>query len=143
MVTTTSAPKKPGRWQKGESGNPRGRIPGTGEIGRIRASISAQMPELLNKLLAQAMAGDVGASRLLLERCVPPLKSMEPTQALNLPNGSLTTKGEAILAAVAAGTLGAGQGSQLIAAIGGLAKVAEFDKLQERVAILEQRDAKP
>ena len=135
--------KPSGRWGKGQSGNLNGRPRGVGEVAKLRSAIAARLPEILEKLMDQALAGDTGASRLLLDRCVAPLKSIEPTQALNLPDGTLTTKGEAILAAVAAGTLGAGQGSQLIAAIGGLARIAELDALMARVAVLEARNAKP
>lgn len=129
--------KKPHRWKPGESGNPKGRKPGTGEVGRIRASIAARVPELLAAMMARALAGDVGAARLLLERAVAPLKAAEQPQALSLPDGTLTEQGRAVLAAVAAGELAPGQGAQLLAAIGALARVSEIDELALRVAALE------
>lgn len=129
--------KKPGRWKPGQSGNPKGRKPGTGEVGRIRASIAARVPELLAAMMARALDGDVGAARLLLERAVAPLKAAEQPQALSLPDGTLTDQGRAVLAAVAAGELAPGQGAQLLAAIGALARVAEIDELAARVAALE------
>lgn len=129
--------KKPGRWKPGESGNPKGRRPGTGEVSRIRASIAAHVPELLAAMMARALAGDVGAARLLLERTVAPLKAAEQPQALSLPDGTLTEQGRAVLAAVAAGELAPGQGAQLLAAIGALARVSEIDELALRVAALE------
>ncbi len=144
MVTTTSAPKKPGRWKKGESGNPRGRIPGTGEIGRIRASISAQLPELLNRLMAQALNGDTAAARLLLERSIAPLKGQEQAVTLTLPDaGTLTEKGAAVLDAVASAQLAPAQGAQLLTGIGTLARIAELDALTARVAVLESKHGKP
>ncbi|AOF85799.1 hypothetical protein BSY239_843 [Hydrogenophaga sp. RAC07] len=129
--------KKPGRWKPGESGNPKGRKPGTGEVGRIRASISARVPELLAALMARALAGDVGAARLLLERAVAPLKAAEQPQVLSLPSGTLTEQGRAVLASVAAGELAAGAGAALLGAIGTLARVSEIDELAARVAALE------
>lgn len=129
--------KKPGRWKPGESGNPKGRKPGTGEVGRIRASIAARVPELLAAMMARALDGDVGAARLLLERAVAPLKAAEQPQAVTLPGGTLTEQGRAVLAAVAAGELAPGQGAQLLAAIGALARVSEIDELAARVAALE------
>ena len=55
--------RAPGRWKKGESGNPKGRTPGTGEVPKIRAAIAARVPEILDKLMALALEGDTGAAR--------------------------------------------------------------------------------
>ena len=79
--------KAPGRWKPGESGSPKGRKPGTGEVAMIRAAIADRVPELLTAMMARALAGDVGAARLLLERTVAPLKAAEQAQALTLPDG--------------------------------------------------------
>ena len=131
-----------GRWKPGESGNPAGRAPGTGEVAKIRAAISERVPELLAAMMARALDGDVGAARLLLERAVAPLKATDVPQALALPDGTLTTQGRAVLASVAAGELAPGQGAQLLAAIGTLARVVEIDELESRVAALEGRREK-
>lgn len=134
---TTAKKRPPGRWKAGESGNPAGRKPGTGEVAQIRAAIAERVPELLEKLVAQALEGDTAAARLLLERTIAPLKAVEPAQPLTLPDGTLTAQGRAVLASVAAGELAPGQGAQLLAAIGSLARVAEVDELAARVAALE------
>lgn len=128
-------------WKPGQSGNPKGRPTGTGEVAKIRAAIALQVPALLERLMAQALEGDVGAARLLLERAVAPLKAAEQPQALNLPDGTLTDQGRAVLAAVAAGELAPGQGSVLLGAIGTLARVAEIDELERRIALLEGKHA--
>jgi len=130
--------KPPGLWKKGESGNPKGRPAGAGEVSKIRASIAARVPELLAKLIEQALAGDTGAARLLLERAVAPLKAAEQPQALTLPDGTLTEQGRAVLASVAAGVLAPGQGAQLLTGIGTLARVAEIDELSKRITKLEE-----
>ncbi len=139
----TDKPKRPGRWKPGESGNPAGRKPGTGEVSKIRAAIAERVPELLAAMMARALDGDVGAARLLLERAVAPLKAAEQPQALSLPDGTLTDQGRAVLVAVAAGELAPGQGAQLLAAIGTLAKVSEVDELTARITALEEKNAKP
>lgn len=137
----TEKVRRPGRWKPGESGNPAGRRPGTGEVAQIRAAIAARVPELLAAMMTRALDGDVGAARLLLERAVAPLKAAESTQTLMLPTGSLTEQGRAVLASVAHGELSAGQGATLLSAIGALARVAELDELAVRVAELEKRYA--
>ena len=135
--------KKPGRWKPGESGNPKGKPPGTGEVAKLRAVIAERVPELLAAMMARALDGDVGAARLLLERAVAPLKAAEQAQALSLPDGTLTDQGRAVLAAVAAGDLSPGQGAQLLTAIGTLGKIAEIDELTARIAALEKARETP
>jgi len=129
--------KPPGRWKPGESGNPAGRKPGTGDVASLRAAIGARVPAILETLATAALAGDVGAARLLLERVIPPLKASEEAAPLALPDGSLTEQGRAVLGAVAAGELAPGQGAALLGAIGTLARVVELDELARRVAALE------
>jgi len=129
---------KRGGWQKGQSGNPKGKPPGTGELQRLRAAIAEDVPEIMASLKAAAKGGDTGAARLLLERVVPPVKAIEQALPMDLPDGSLTEKGRAILEEVAKGNLAPSQGAQLLTAIGTLAKVSEIDELTARISALEQ-----
>ena len=128
-------------WKPGQSGNPRGRPPGAGEVAKLRAAIAGKVPAILESLTAAALAGDVQAARLLLERTLPALKPAEQAQALHLPDGTLTAQGRAVLAAVAAGELAPGQGAALLGAIGTLARVAEVDELARRIEALESKHA--
>ena len=129
-------------WKPGQSGNPKGRPAGTGEVGKLRAAIAKRVPDLLDAMLAKALDGDVGAARLLLERAIAPLKAMEPTLALTLPDGTLTDQGHAVLRSVADGVLAPSQGAALLGAIGTLARVTEIDELETRIAALEVRNGK-
>ena len=126
-------------WKPGQSGNPKGRPPGVGEIGKMRAAIAGNVPAILESLTTAALAGDVQAARLLLERALPPIKPVEQSQPLSLPDGTLTEQGRAVLASVAAGELAPGQGAALLGAIGTLARVAEIDELARRIEALEDR----
>ena len=134
--------KRTGRWKPGESGNPAGRAPGTGEVAKVRAAIAGRVPELLEAMMQRALAGDVGAARLLLERAVSPLNAAEMPQRLSLPAGTLTEQGRSVLKAVAAGELAPGQGAALVGALGTLARVVEIDELTGRVAALEKQHGK-
>ena len=136
---TAAKKRPPGRWKTGESGNPKGRPKGSGQVAQLRAAIAAQVPALLDKLMRQALEGDTSAARLLLERAIAPLKAAEQPQALALPDGSLTAQGRAVLRSVASGELAPTQGAALLGAIGTLARVSEIDELAARVAALEQK----
>ena len=74
-------------WQPGQSGNPKGKAPGSGELQKLRASIAADVPEILAGLATAAKGGDIQAARLLLERVLPPVKSIEQAVELQLPDG--------------------------------------------------------
>ena len=143
-IKMTEPKKKRGSWKPGQSGNPAGRPPGVGEIGKLRAAIADRVPELLAAMMTKALEGDVGAARLLLERAIAPLKGIEQAVTLQLPNnGTLTAKANAVLSAAAAGDLAPGQAAQLIAALGTLAKIHEVDELAARITALEATHAKP
>lgn len=140
----TEARKKPPphAWKPGESGNPAGRPRGTGQIAKLRAAIAVHVPAIVEKLTAAALAGDVGAARLLLERAIPPIKATEETAALALPDGTLTEQGRAVVASIAAGELAPTQGAALLSSLGTLAKLTETDELTRRIEALEGRDGR-
>jgi hypothetical protein len=112
-------------------------------VATLHAAIADRAPEPLAAMMARALDGDVGAARLLLERAIAPLKAAEQSQALSLPDGTLTEQGRAVLASVAAGELAPGQGAALLGAIGTLARVAEIDELARRIEVLKEKNAKP
>jgi hypothetical protein len=126
-------------WKPGQSGNPNGRTPGSGEVGKLRASIAKCIPEVIEKLKTAALEGDVAAARLLIERIVPPVKPTELPVPMTLPDGTLSEQGRAVLGAIGTGTLAPGQGSALLTAIGALARLVELDEIERRLAALEGR----
>ncbi len=132
------------KFKAGESGNPKGRpksVPTT--VGGLREAIAKQVPQIIDVLAQQALAGDVQAARVLIERAIPAIKPMELPAVLALPSGTLTEKGQAVLEAVASGGLAPSQGAQLLTGIGTLARVAEVDELERRVKALEENRGKP
>ena len=139
----TEPKKKRGSWKPGQSGNPAGRPPGVGEVGKLRAAIGERVPELLAAMMTKALDGDVGAARLLLERAIAPLKAIEQAVELQLPaDDTLTAQGRAVMTAVSVGELAPSQGAALLGAIGTLAKIHELDELTARITALEASHAK-
>lgn len=130
--------EKTGGWKPGQSGNPNGRPPGSSETGRLRAAISEHLPEIIQQLVEKARGGDTQAARLLLERVLPPVKPIESTVELDLPEGAtLTEQGEAIVRAVASGLLAPGQAGALLTGLGSVARLKEVDDLTARLEALE------
>ena len=134
-----TGPKQGTRFRPGQSGNPNGRPPGSGIAAAARAIIAEAVPEILGKLIDQAKAGDVPASRILLERTVPTLKPLEESAQVQISVGTLTEMGSSIVHAMAVGTLTPGQAASMLAALGSLSKIQESDELERRIAALEAR----
>lgn len=127
-------------FRPGVSGSPAGRPPGTGRIAQLRQQIGEHVPEILAALVEQAKRGDVQASRLLLERVLPPVKPTETPQPVQLPDGaSLSDTGRAILRNIADGQLGVRDGAALVAALAGLVRVTELEEIEARLSQLEEQ----
>ncbi len=124
-MTTTNVT---GRWKPGQSGNPSGRRPGSGSVQQLRQGIEESLPAIIHSLTEKATAGDVGAARLLLERVIPPLTPVEAPQALQIDEGDLTGQAKSVVALAASGEVSVTQATQLIAALGTLAKLIEVDE---------------
>jgi Family of unknown function (DUF5681) len=142
-MTENSGAKQAGRFEKGRSGNPAGKPPGA----RHRATLAAEMlldgeaQALTRKAIERALAGDVTALRLCLERIVPVRKE----RPLRLALPSLTNAGDAaraiaaITGAVAAGEVTPGEAADLSALVSSFAKTLETSELEVRIAALESR----
>lgn len=131
---------KDSRWKQGQSGNPKGRPTGSGSIAKLRENISQHVPEIITQMVNKAKEGDVQAAKLLLERVIPPLKSMEQGVAINLPvDASLSEQGEIIIQSVAEGTLTPAQGQALLSGLGAQARLIEITDLEQRIIALENK----
>jgi hypothetical protein len=103
------------KWQKGSSGNPRGRPLGTNEIGKLRAALARHVPEIVAAMVEAAKGGDVGAAKLILERAIPALRSEELPVSLEGFAGNRTQLTSAVVQAIADGKLDTSRGGRLIA----------------------------
>ena len=131
-------------WAAGKSGNPKGRPPGRGQSAQFREALAKRLPEVLQAVVDAAIAGDMQAARIILERTLPALKPLESTiEGMALPTGTLTQQARDILASVSRGEVAPGQAAQLVASIGAVAKIAEVDELTARIEALEKAHAKP
>lgn len=129
-------------WRPGQSGNPAGKKPGTlNAASRLRKMIDVQA--IIAKLSESAAKGNTRAAELLLDRALPPLRSVaEPVELPGLGDAAtLTAKADRIVELTAAGEISPDIATALLGAIAQLAKVAEIDELTRRIEELEKSHA--
>jgi hypothetical protein len=125
------------KFEKGKSGNVKGRPPSHITAARVRKDLADDLPDILTKLVELAKQGDTTAIKLILDRLCPAIKP----QALpvNLPIvESLAEQGQEVIRATMTGKIPPDIGSQLITALSNQGKLVEFQELAERLARIEK-----
>lgn len=122
-------------FQKGQSGNPAGRPRGSVNYSALRKTIRTK--EVLAVVEDAALAGDMTAARLLLERALPPLRPVDVPVVFPVAD-SLADVGRTVMQAVAQGRLTPSEGTTLMSGLAQLGKVIESDELAKRIEQLER-----
>ena len=132
---------KNGTFKKGQSGNAKGRVVGSGVTGKLRKAILDKSPELLQMVIDKALDdGDVTAAMALLNKVMPNLKAAnEPIQFKLDADKGLASTGEQIIKNIADGSVPLDSGSQLVSSLAALAKMQEVDDLTKRIEALENQ----
>jgi len=81
-----------GKFAPGNKASP-GRPPGRGAVAEMREALAADLGGIIDTVKARALAGDMQAARIILDRLVPSLKPVEmpaePVAASYLNLGNL------------------------------------------------------
>ncbi|NEV64130.1 DUF5681 domain-containing protein [Thiorhodococcus minor] len=128
-------------FKKGQSGNPKGRPKGIVCQAKLRAAILKDIPDIIETLVKAAKDGDTQAAKLLMDRSIPAIKPTSEPTTFKMGE-TLAESGQAILEAVATGKMSTDQGTALMQALAGLARVTEVTELEQRIAALEQATPK-
>ena len=129
------------RFQKGQSGNPGGRPPGSvnKSLRLLRDAAEAILPSLIER----AKSGDMEAQKLILDRGIPRLRAVSMPEAMALPGGTLTDQAKALVALIAEGNLSTTVAAEIAGIITASARVEEVDQLRDELkalrALLEGR----
>jgi len=126
-----------GRFARGNKASP-GRPPGRGVVAELRDKLATDIDEIIARVRTQALGGDMQAIRIILDRVMPTLRPVELPAVLALPaEGTLTQQARAVVQGLADGDLAPAQAAQIVAALGGVAKLVETVELELRIAALE------
>jgi hypothetical protein len=122
---------------KGQSGNPKGRPKGLTKAAKLRAAIENDLADILDAMTAAAKAGDTAAAKLLLDRCLPAYKPVDPAVGVTL-RGTLVERATALLEHATAGSVPANLAADLIAALANVGKLQELTEFEARLRKLEE-----
>jgi Family of unknown function (DUF5681) len=134
--------QNPTQFKPGQSGNPAGKPKGTRNATTLalEALLDGQASALTQKAINLALAGDMAALRLCLDRILPPRK--DSPVAFDLPeikalNDAVPAMG-ALVKAVGQGDLTPTEAGELTKMVQAFAKIIETAELEERVQKLEE-----
>jgi len=128
---------------KGRTNNPAGRPQGIGVVAKLRREMlgEGKVTQLVEKVYQLAIAGDMTAARLLLDRVLPALRTQAAPVHVQLdPAATLTAKATALLQAAADGELPSCVASELIRSIAAVTGIEQADELRHRLNQLEYGD---
>lgn len=141
-----TAGKQRGRpFEKGQSGNPAGRPKGSRNATTVALEnlLDGQAEALTNKAVEMALAGDMAALRLCMDRILPPRKDRPVT--FDLPSiksaGDAAAVTSAVLAAVASGEITPADAGEIGKLVEAYVKAFETAELAERLERLERMTA--
>jgi hypothetical protein len=145
-MADSAAGQQRGRpFPKGTTGNPRGRPKGTRHKATLAAEalLDGEAETLTRRCVEMALAGDMTAMRLCMERLLPPRRERPVTFKLP-PIETATdaaTAAAALVNAVAAGRLTPGEAADLGRLITAYTDALEASEVEMRLAELEERAA--
>lgn len=127
---------------KGQSGNPAGKPKGARDKRtELRALLQPHAEDLVRKAVQLALGGDVGALRLCIDRCIPPIKEDRIDVALpTLSSANECSEAQGLIVqAVASGDLSPSAGASLSGLVENQRRSFETLDLEQRLKTIEER----
>ena len=125
------------QFTKGASGNPAGRPKGIKDKRhRYAESIDSMIPQVLDCVYQKALAGDMTAARMLLDRTLPN-KRPEQERVEISHTGNIPSDAQSVLRSVLDGEVSPGVGASLLNSMTSVLKAIEVEDLAKRIEALE------
>jgi hypothetical protein len=127
-------------YNKGQSGNPKGRPKGISDKRTaLRALLAPHAQALIDKTVELAKSGDTTALRLCLERILAPIRAKDEPVCIDPPGSTLTERAQAIVSASLTGRISPSEAATLLQALATQAHVLEAEELSSRIEALEAK----
>lgn len=133
------------KFQKGQSGNSAGKPRGAKDRRtEMRALLQPHADKLVKKVVDLALAGDVQALRICIDRIIPPVRERAVSVALpDTADAAGCADAQAkIVAAVAAGELLPGEGEALAGLVEHRRRAIETTEVMKRLEALEAKEGR-
>lgn len=132
-----------GRWQKGQSGNPKCRPPGiVDRRQKLQNAFADEAVTIARVVIDKALEGDMQTANIALARIAPPLRAAAERVQFELdPERPLSEQASQILQAVADGKVDPETGKTLIACLQAVSGIRATEELEQRIIVLEVRSA--
>lgn len=130
------------KFQKGQSGNPAGKPKGAKDRRtEMRALLQPHADKLIQTAVNLALAGDVQALRICIDRIIPPVREDRLQVALpEIADAAGCTEAQAvIMKAVASGELLPSQGEALAGLVENRRRAIETTEIMKRLEALEAK----
>ena len=126
------------QFTKGASGNPAGRPKGIKDKRhRYSESIDSMIPQVLESVYQKALAGDMTAAKMLLDRTLPN-KRPEQERVEISHTGNFPSDAQNVLRSVLDGEVSPDVGASLLSAMTSVLKAIEVEELAKRIEALEE-----
>lgn len=135
-----------GQFQKGQSGNPKGKAKGTKNKATLAAEqlLQVDLKNICQRLVEEALIGNMQAIKLVLDRMLPPKR--DRTIDIGLPK--LQTADDAVNAmaliidAVGSGNITPSEGEAISRVVDAFVRAIQAHDIEKRVSLLEEVRAK-
>ena len=126
------------QFTKGASGNPAGRPRGIKDKRhRYAESIDSMIPQILDCVYQKALAGDMTAARMLLDRTLPN-KRPEQERVEIEHSGNIASDAQNVLRSMLDGEVSPDVRASLFSAMTSVLKAIEVEELAKRIEALEE-----
>ena len=131
------------QFTKGASGNPAGRPRGIKDKRhRFNEAIESMIPEVLESVFQKAIAGDMTAAKMLLDRSLPTKRPEQERVQISIKENTALNARD-VLQGVFAGEVSPDVGASLLTAITSVLKAIEVEDLAKRIEALESKKNEP
>jgi hypothetical protein len=132
-----------GRFAKGQSGNPAGRPSGARNHSTLLAErlLESQTREICAAVIAGALAGNMQAAKIVLDRILPPKKD----RPINIDLPEMSSSSELVKAmacvinAVSSGQISPSEGEAIARILDVHSKTLELKEFEQRLSVLERQ----
>ena len=126
------------QFSKGVSGNPTGRPKGIKDKRhRYSEAIDSMIPQVLDSVFQKAIAGDMTAAKMLLDRTLPNKRPAQERVEIS-HTGNIPSDAQNVLRSVLDGEVSPDVGASLLSAMTSVLKAIEVEELAKRIETLEE-----